>query len=162
MASVLQQCCHRGALSALGTFPCSMKKLNFIFPQFIADLQMSPESYSDSVHCCYRTPTELQAWFLKAQCVIYQRDMLKIGHRYIRWRNILVFNSVEITAKTKAPSYSHGRFWPPVRELTLTISPQVWIWEIYFIYFFHFVFMWNNFYPGEFISLSPSPEKVIR
>lgn len=79
-----------------------MKKLNFIFPQFIADLQMSPESYSDSVHCCYRTPTEVQAWFLKAQCVIYQRDMLKIGHRYIRWRNILVFNSVEITAKTKA------------------------------------------------------------
>lgn len=151
MASVLQQCCHRGALSALGTFPCSMKKLNFIFPQFIADLQMSPESYGDSVHCCYRTPTELQAWFLKAQCVIYQRDMLKIGHRYIRWRNILVFNSVEITAKTKAPSYSHGRFWPQwENSLSQSLPKSEYETFISFIFFIlslcETIFILENFF----------------
>lgn len=151
MASVLQQCCHRGALSALGTFPCSMKKLNFIFPQFIADLQMSPESYSDSVHCCYRTPTELQAWFLKAQCVIYQRDMLKIGHRYIRWRNILVFNSVEITAKTKAPSYSHGRCWPQCENsLSQSLPKSEYEKFISFIFFIlslcETIFILENFF----------------
>lgn len=148
-----------------------MKKLNFIFPQFIADLQMSPDSYSESVHRCYRILTEVQARFLKAQCVIYQRDVLKIEHRYIHWRNILVFNSVAITAKTKARAVALTSITltsmdflqlddsksevivmaasdPSERIHSHNLSPSLNMRKFILFFFFHFVFMWNNFYIG--------------